>query len=266
MKVDSGSNLNVRANASSSAPVLTKLAYGSKVIVYSEESGWAKVTANGKEGYVSAKYLTTSAPSKSSTTSTRKSKTPAPVLAPVAKPTTTTKYVQVATGSYLNLRSSASTTGSVLTKLTNGIEVTVDSEANGWAKVKANGKEGYVSAKYLTTSAPSKSSTSSTPRKSKHTSTRISTSSEANDDNKICAGGNAARYLNLRSSASTTGSVLTKLTNGIEVTVDSEANGWAKVKANGKEGYVSAKYLTTSAPSKSSTPSTPKTKYTSTRI
>ena len=42
-----------------------------------------------------------------------------------------------------------------------------------------------------------------------------------------------------------------KLTDGIEVTVDSEANGWAKVKANGKEGYVSAKYLTASAPSNS---------------
>src|SRR3954468_24826321 len=150
VKVDSGSNLNVRATASSTAPVLTKLAYGSKVMVYSEESGWAKVKANGKEGYVSAKYLTTSEPSKSSTPSTPKiQSTPAPVSAPAAKPTTTTKYVQVATGSYLNLRSSASATGPVLTKLTTGIEVTVYSEVNGWAKVKANGKEGYVSTKYL---------------------------------------------------------------------------------------------------------------------
>ena len=53
VKVDSGSNLNVRATASSTAPVLTKLAYGSKVMVYSEK--WmARVKANGKEGYVSA--------------------------------------------------------------------------------------------------------------------------------------------------------------------------------------------------------------------
>ena len=35
-----------------SAPVLAKLTYGSKVIVFSKESGWAKVTANGKEGYM----------------------------------------------------------------------------------------------------------------------------------------------------------------------------------------------------------------------
>ena len=37
VNVDSGSNLNVRASASSSAPVLAKLAYGFKVMVYSEE-------------------------------------------------------------------------------------------------------------------------------------------------------------------------------------------------------------------------------------
>ena len=249
MQVAIGSYLNLRASASTTGSVLMKLTNGIEVTVDSEANGWAKVKANGKEGYVSAKYLTTSAPSKSSTVSTpSKSSTPAPV----AKPTTTTKYVQVATDSYLNLRSSASTTSSVLTKLTTGMEVTVDSEANGWAKVKANGKEGYVSAKYLTTSAPSKSSTVSTPSKS---STPAPVANPTTTTKYVQVATDS--YLNLRASASTTGSVLMKLTNGIEVTVDSEANGWAKVKVNGKEGYVSAKYLTASAPSKSSIPSTP---------
>src|SRR3954451_1175772 len=204
VKVDSGSNLNVRATASSTAPVLTKLAYGSKVMVYSEESGWAKVKANGKEGYVSAKYLTTSEPSKSSTPNT-----PAPVSAPAAKPTTTTKYVQVAAGSQLNLRSSASTTGSVLMKLTTGIEMTVYSEANGWAKVKANGKEGYVSAKYLTTSEPSKSSTPSTP-KIQSTPAPVSAPVAKPTTTTKYVQVATGSYLNLRSSASATGPVLTK--------------------------------------------------------
>ena len=57
VKVDSGSNLNVRASASESSPVLAKLPYGSKVVFFSEGSGWAKVKANGKEGYVSANIL-----------------------------------------------------------------------------------------------------------------------------------------------------------------------------------------------------------------
>ena len=154
VKVDPGSNLNLRASSSSSGTILTKLANDSKVMVYSESNGWAKIKANGKEGYVSAEYLTTITPSKSSASST-------PV--PVPEPTTTTKYVKVVAGSNLNLRSSASTKGYVLEKLVNGTEVIVYSESNGWAKIKANGKEGYVSAEYLTTITPSKSSMSSAP-------------------------------------------------------------------------------------------------------
>ena len=187
---------------------------------------------------MSGKYLSASAPSNSNSLST-----PVPVSKPVEKPTITTKYVQVATGSYLNLRSSASTTGSVLTKLTNGKEVTVHSEMNGWAKVKANGKEGYVSAKYLSASAPSNSNSLSTPVPVAEPVAKPTTTTTKYV--QVATGS----YLNLRSSASTTSSVLTKLTNGKEVTVHSEGNGWAKVKANGKEGYVSAKYLRASAPS-----------------
>ena len=126
MQVATGSYLNLRSSASTTSSALTKLTNGMEADVYSETNGWAKVKANGKEGYVSAKYLTTSVPSKSNSLSTS-----APVSVPVTKPTTTTtKYVQVATGSYLNLRSSASTTSSVLTKLTNGMEAAVYSEVN----------------------------------------------------------------------------------------------------------------------------------------
>ena len=187
------------------------------------------------------KYLTASAPSKSSTPSTPKIQSaPAPVSAPAAKPTTTTKYVQVATGSYLNLRSSASTTGSVLMKLTNGIEVTVYSEANGWAKVKANGKEGYVSGKYLTASAPSKSSTPSTPNQ-----VSVPIKQEATIkyvDVKLKSS------LNMRNKPSTNASIIIKLAKGIEVNVISENNGWSLVKVYGKEGYVSSEYLSTVNP------------------
>ena len=98
MQVGTGSRLNLRSSASTTGSVLTKLTnWDTKVTVYSESNGWAKVKANGKEGYVSAKYLTTSEPSKSSMPSTPKIQSaPASVSAPAAKPTTTTKYVQVA--------------------------------------------------------------------------------------------------------------------------------------------------------------------------
>lgn len=62
--------------------------------------------------------------------------------------TTTTKYVNITSGT-LNVRTSASTKGSIETKLPKGTLVTVVSESNGWAEIKVNGKKGYVSSVYL---------------------------------------------------------------------------------------------------------------------
>ncbi len=68
---------------------------GTAVTVQSDSNGWAKVTVNGKTGYVSSQYLTgktNTAPSKPSTSTPAK---------------TETKYVSVNSGSKLNLRSGA---------------------------------------------------------------------------------------------------------------------------------------------------------------
>lgn len=213
--VNPGSYLNLRKSASTDAAVIERLANGAEVTVYSEENGWAKVKANGKDGYVSMKYLS---PYNINTTIPEK---------------TTTKYVSVDPGSRLNLRASASTNSAILAMLTNGVEVTVFSETGSWAKVKANGKEGYVSTRYL-----------------------AATKSVAADKTQKVVPQPVAKYvsvnpgshLNLRKNASTTSAVLGKLANGTEVTVYSEVGGWAKVKANGKEGYVSTRYLAAAKP------------------
>ncbi len=107
--------------------------------MYSESKGWAKVKANGKEGYVSTKYLSATKPGTLTKT------------AVTIK--TATKYVNVSTGP-LNMRKSGSDSASIVAKLTRGIQVTVYSESKGWVKVKANGKEGYVSTKYLSATKP----------------------------------------------------------------------------------------------------------------
>ncbi|NHM33740.1 C40 family peptidase [Neobacillus terrae] len=67
VKINSGT-LNVRKSASTSATVITKLKKGQQVSVSSQSKGWTKITANGKQGYVSSKYIaiknsTTTAPS-----------------------------------------------------------------------------------------------------------------------------------------------------------------------------------------------------------
>ena len=137
VKVNSG-NLILRANASTTSNILAKLANGTEVNVQSISNGWAKIVVNGKTGYVSTAYLTTTKPSNTSA-----SNTPAPTL------TTKKKFVKVKAGSYLNMRSSASTSSSVVAKLSSGTEVNVYSEKNGWAEVEANGIRGFVSTGYL---------------------------------------------------------------------------------------------------------------------
>ncbi|MCM1517043.1 MAG: SH3 domain-containing protein [Pseudoflavonifractor sp.] len=56
----------------------------------------------------------------------------------------------VTSSSRLNVRKSASTSASVLGTFNSGQEIEVLSVSNGWAKVKFNGKTGYVSEKYIT--------------------------------------------------------------------------------------------------------------------
>ncbi|MGM0904905.1 MAG: SH3 domain-containing protein, partial [Bacillota bacterium] len=78
--------------------ILTSLANGTQVTVHSSENGWAKVSANGKTGFVSSNYLSNTNGGSSSTTTPVKEE---------AK--TSTQYVNVKAGSKLNLRASAST-------------------------------------------------------------------------------------------------------------------------------------------------------------
>ncbi|MGE6377924.1 SH3 domain-containing protein [Peribacillus muralis] len=224
VNVSTGS-LNMRKSGTESAAVVTKLTRGTQVTVYSESKGWAKVKANGKDGYVSAKYLSAAKPNQ--------------VTNSAVTSKTATKYVNVSTGS-LNMRKSGTESAAVVAKLTKGMQVTVYSESKGWAKIKANGKDGYVNAKYLSAAKPGGATKSSVTSK---TATKYVTAST----------------LNMRKSGSVSSSIVTRLSKGTQVTVYSETNGWAKVKASGKDGYVSTKYLSAAKPGNGSTAAVQKT-------
>ena len=49
--------LNVRISESTNASIVMKLSAGANVTVNSESNGWSEITANGKPGFVSTKYL-----------------------------------------------------------------------------------------------------------------------------------------------------------------------------------------------------------------
>ncbi|NEY19415.1 SH3 domain-containing protein [Bacillus ginsengihumi] len=230
VNVDANSSLLLRSKPSTSASTLDRLKRGTAVTVYSISGNWAKVKVDGKTGYVSAEYLVTTKPSSSTGSSS----------------STTTKYVNVDKGSHLILRSTASTSGSVLASLNPGTSVTVISTSGAWSKVKAGSQTGYVHSEYLTTTKPSSTSSSS--------STTKTTTKYVNVDK--------GSHLILRSTASTSGSVLASLDPGTSVTVLSTSGEWSKVQVGSKTGYVHTEYLTTTKPSSTSNSSSSTTKTT----
>ncbi len=223
VNVSSGS-LNLRSSSSTGAAVIATLSKGTAITVYSETNGWARVTANGKAGYVSSIFLSSTNPSSSG-------KTDSSIAA-------TTKYVNVSSGS-LNLRTGASTSAEVITVLSKGTAVSVYSETNGWARINVNGKEGYVNSSFL--SSTNSISSPGNPPTVGQTPTAAPTAAAPAATTKYVNVSSGS--LNLRKTASTSASIIVKLAKATAVKVYSEAGGWSKIEAYGQTGYVRSEFL-----------------------
>ncbi|MFT7826720.1 N-acetylmuramoyl-L-alanine amidase, partial [Priestia megaterium] len=147
--------------------------------------------------------------------------------APAKDSGSTTSKSAVVNASSLNVRSSASTSASVVTNLPRNSKVTVVKESGSWSQIKtASGQTGWVASQYLqagsASSAPAKDSGSTTSK-----------SAVVN-----------ASSLNVRSSASTSASMVTNLPRNSKVTVVKESGSWSQIKtASGQTGWVASQYL-----------------------
>jgi mannosyl-glycoprotein endo-beta-N-acetylglucosaminidase len=218
VNVKAGSSLNMRQSPTTSAKILSKLSKDTVVAVLNEKDGWAQIKVNGIEGYVSTQYLRSS---KTSTTETKKTVS-----------STTTKLVNVAASSNLNMRTSPTTSSAIILKLKKGKEVTVNSESKGWSKINVDGKEGYVSSEFLITKkieSPKEETTTTSEQPEQAITMYVNVSKGSN--------------LNMRSNMSTSSSIILKIASGTKVSVLSTKNGWSKIAIYGKEGYVSSQYL-----------------------
>ncbi len=125
------------------------------------------------------------------------------------------QYLTVFDGA-LNLRSGAGTESGVLTVMPDGARVeTTGASRNGFTQVIYQGTTGWASSQWLTSGGSSGSTAT------------------------VFDG-----ELNLRSSASTSGSVVTVMPDGATVTLlGQSSNGFANVRYNGIEGWAYAAYL-----------------------
>ena len=146
-----------------------------------------------------------------------------PLSASAADASSKAGLVSVSYGS-LNVRSSASSSGSVLTSLPKGSYVTLMSKSGSWWRVEyGDGKYGYCHSDYIS----NLSSTVSTVK--------------------------VSGALNVRSGAGTSYARVGTLYNGKTVLVLSTSGGWSKILYNGtKTGWVSSQYLSSGSTSGSS--------------
>ncbi|MDQ0230595.1 SH3 domain-containing protein, partial [Metabacillus malikii] len=237
--VSGNSVLNVRKAASTNSTILTKLPKNTQVLVMNDANGWAKIKVNQIVGYVSTQFLTSEGPSEKP-------------VEPVQENKKEQMFVDVSLGSTLNMRNNASVASSIIVKLPRGLEVTVYSVKDGWASIEAYGKKGFVSTEFLSKSKPGSEikvpePTPELPESNEQPNVKdpITDTDKVNRKYVNVMHGST---LNMRESASTSASILTKLARGTIVTIISEENNWAKVSANGKTGFVSSQYLIATEP------------------
>ena len=217
INVDDGS-LNLRAEKSTTAVVLTTIPDGTTVTLMSKADDWCKVDYNGYQGYVQTQYL-------SFGTTANPTATPEPTATPqpTAPPNVVTAWVNTPDGS-LNLRNIPN--GDVIVTIPQYAEVVIISDYDEtWCKTQYQSYTGYTMSKFLTTTPPEQEAYS------------VTAWVNTPDDGS----------LNLRETAR--GKVLTAIPQHAQVTVRTDIEDtWCQTQYGSMFGYTMSKYLTTTQP------------------
>ena len=260
-KVTASSSLNVRSNASTSSPIIGSLKTNDIVEILETLNGWYKIKYNNSVGYVSSQYVYVTILTPDNGANDNNSSSDSNNGSNDNSSTTQNKIGKVTASSSLNVRSNASTSSSIIGSLKTNDTVEILETLNGWYKIKYNNSVGYVSSQYvsITTSAPNTGiSSDSTTGSDSNNSSNDNSSTTQTKTGKVTA----SSSLNVRSSASTSSSIIGSLKTNDTVEILETLNGWYKIKYNNTIGYVSSQYISVSTSSGSS--SNPETTHTKT--
>ena len=135
-----------RSGSSTSSSILGTFDKGASVTVTGTDGDWYKVSYNGKDGYVYKTYVTVGSADSGSSSATDNVES--------ASGTGTIR------GSYVRVRSGASTSSSILATVHTGTTMTITGTTGEWYQVSYNGQTGYVYKSYLVDSSDSGSTSS----------------------------------------------------------------------------------------------------------
>lgn len=212
-------NLNVRSSASTSGIILGKLQKGSTVSIQSAESNWVKILYNGQAAWISKEFVeftsTSSQPSVPNNTN----------------PNSSSGLIGTITATTLNVRSTGSLNGKIVGTVSKGQAFEILAEENNWAKIKLkSGQLGWVTSWYLS-------------KEQSATTTKVDV--DENSTVTILYNGT-----NIRKSATTNSSVISRANAGETFTVLSVQKDWYEIQLkNGSKGFVAGWLVTVSGTS-----------------
>lgn len=199
-----GTDVNVRAQASTSSDVLGKIDKGTAYSVVGKSGDWFQISYNNQNGYVSDDFFKL------------------------------TQVTGTVTGSSVNVRAEATTNSDVIGSVNTGDTVQVVGRNDGWYQVEYNGGEGYISKDYVSGSLLSYLTVIG------NASDESSDGSASNQYAMVTA----SSGLKLRKEASLNSIVLTVLPYGTVADVDRIGEEWVRIiTPDGQKGYVSAEYV-----------------------
>lgn len=163
------------------------------------------------------------------------------------------KVTEVETTDTVNVRSSDSETADKIGKAEKGTRLPLlEKKENGWSKVEFEGKEAFIKSEYLADIVNLvEEETSGGTQESEET---TQTESAAQTEGSQQSGGNALvgkdgkvtakTTVNVRASANENGERLGVIYQGEKLElIMQQADGWCKVKYNGKTGYVKTEFV-----------------------
>lgn len=215
-------NLNLRAEPSLSAAVLTKISSGTEAQFLQQQQDWIQIQYQGLTGWVSSEYVTTNEATVLQTSDTSKEAT---VTSSANDPNTFTVNVNA-----VNIRKKPDLTAKNLGLAKIGEHFTVLSRNHNWVEIEyENGKKGWIYSFYGTF----------TKQKTAQKSTSKSASSS--DDNvTIIYNGT-----NLRGNPTTDSDVVTRANAGDTYPIVGTEGDWYKVAVSGGNTAYVADWLVT---------------------
>ena len=244
---------NLRETADENSKILEQLSTNKEVEIIEKNGAWYKVKANGITGYLREDLLTVNGnegqENETTNTTTTTTENVADNQTPVTE-TTNTSVPEENKDEKRIIKENIKLKIVPVINATDIIEVKKDEEVeiietvNGWVCVETQTAKGWIREEKL--QKPEENKTVNTVQQEEPQ------QQNGNEAQPTVQTQEISKTLfvkettvNLRKEANTTAEVLAKLSVNTAVTVTQEVNGWSKVTANGKEGYILSSLLDT---------------------